>query len=1208
MRFEPFLRPEEIDALIQEEQVSDKEQKRTPEQIKAIYTQGNNLLVSASAGSGKTFVMVERIMDMILRGVTIEQLFISTFTVKAAGELKQRLEKKLLSEISKTSNTALKTYLNQQLIDLQTADIGTMDSFTQKFVMTYGYTMGISPQFRILQDQSEQDILQQDVFESLFRDFMEGPDSLIFQKLVKNFAGNSKDSKPFRQLVSKIYAFSQSTANPKQWLQDKFLKGAKTYTDFSAIPENTVQDILETMFQTADDLQDLTEMENYKQKTAKGTLTAAYEKHLKMIESLRDFANHFDFYFGRDGLGKLAQQVSDILPSGSDVTVNKIKYPIFKNLHGKLADFKHLETILTYQKESLPLLKVLQKFLILFSDQYLQKKLSEDLFEFTDIAHFAIAILEDNETIRQLYQNRYHEVMVDEYQDNNHIQERLLELLSNGHNRFMVGDIKQSIYRFRQADPQIFNQKFKTYQKDSSQGQLIILKENFRSQSEVLDATNSIFMHLMDEAVGEIDYDKDHFLLAGSNKQRVPHPENETEFLLFDEESLGEEENETVEAYDVKMVIKEIIALHNQRQVPLSDITLLVSSRTKNNTIIKAFEEYGIPIVADGGEQNYLKSVEVMVMLDTLRSIDNPLNDYALVALLKSPMFFFNEDELARIALQTKDDEMDSYFYQKLQNSLMSGLPFTEFITQDLYEKIERFLTYFNNWRKLSRRLSLYDLIWKIYDERFYYDYVGALPYGQKAQANLYDLALRANHYEKTGFKGLSRFIHMIDKILDRENDLADVEIIPPQNAVTLMTIHKSKGLEFPYVFILNCDKKFSLADLTTNMILSRDNGIGIKYVADMKEELGEQILPSVLVSMETLPYQINKRELRLATLSEQMRLLYVAMTRAKTKLYLVGKGEKTKLVNKYDGQSEHHHLPVAQREQWLTFQDWILAIQEAFSSQHLAFKTRFMEIGDLTDTHLGQLVIKDIVDKNNQMNNRQSDNIKKALDMLKSVQLLNHQYQAAINLPSVRTPSQLKKLYESLLDVEGVDVISKEVSHSRKYALPNFTQKKKLTGAEIGTGVHELMQSIPLHTSVSKADIVQTLSSLGFDTDLEKQIPVDKIFDFFQSTDLGQLFQRYSSQVYREAPFSMLKEDKLSHEKFVVRGIIDGFILLEEKIILFDYKTDRYEKASDMVKKYKDQMMLYAEALQKAYGKSCIEKYLILLGGQAVEVVEIKG
>lgn len=1208
MTFKPFLTAEAISSLQQKEAQSSKAQKRTPEQIEAIYSYGNNILVSASAGSGKTFVMVERIIDKILRGITVDRLFISTFTVKAAGELKERLEKKISQALQKATDNDLKTYLNEQLLALQTADIGTMDAFTQKLVNQYGYTLGISPTFRIMTDKSEQDLVKNDVFADLFADYMTGQNQDSFRKLVRNFSGNRKDSSAFRGIVYKIYDFSQATDNPKKWLAEVFLKGARTYTDFSAIPDQEVNDFLSCLHDTANHLQDVTDLEDYKQVTAKGTPTANYKKHLNMIEHLHEWAMHFETLYGRDGLGRLAADVADLIPSGPAVTVAGVKYPVFKTLQGRLTGLKHLETIFKYQSESLPLLELLQAFMQDFSEQYLQAKIQENAFEFSDIAHFAIQILEENPDIRELYQDKYHEVMVDEYQDNNHTQERMLELLSNGHNRFMVGDIKQSIYRFRQADPQIFNQKFKDFQEHPEHGKLILLKENFRSQSEVLDATNSVFTHLMDESVGEILYDGMHQLVAGSPAQKEAHPENKTQVLIYDTDDSSElassPEEEQINPNEVKLVAKEIIRLHNEEGVAFEDITLLVSSRTRNDGILQTFEHYGIPLVTDGGEQNYLKSVEVMVMLDTLRALDNPLNDYALVALMRSPMFSFNEDDLARLALQTNEDETRANLYQKLEHALANQGQHAELVTPALRQKLKVFMTCFSKWRDFAKWHSLYDLIWKIYNERFYYDYVGNLPRAEQRQANLYALALRANNFEKTGFKGLSRFIRMIDRVLESENDLADVEVALPKHAVNLMTIHKSKGLEFKYVFILNIDKKFSIQDMMSPLILSRQNGAGIKYLADMREELDTDVFPTVKVSMDTLPYQLNKRELRLATLSEQMRLFYVAMTRAEKKLYLVGKASSEKLVDKYSGKSENNHLPVAEREAFMTFQDWILAIHEAY--KNLPFKVEFVTDEDLTEEKIGQIEVKSAIKPDDLSNNRQSENIAEALDRLEAVEELNAKYQSAINLPSLRTPSQVKKLYEPVMDTDGVDVMAKTDHVKPSFALPDFSKKAKVEATAIGSAMHELMQRISLSQKVTLEDISTALAQVSAEDEVKARIRLENVLDFFENSTLGQLIQQNTDKIYREAPFAMLKEDPESKEKFVVRGIVDAYLLLEDRLVLLDYKTDKYTNSEEIKDRYQGQMALYAEALSKSYHIDQVDKYLVLLGGERLEVVKL--
>lgn len=1199
MSFKSFLTPQEIKELQVLEATSDKAQKRTPEQIQAIYTYGHNILVSASAGSGKTFVMVERIVDKLLRGVSIKALFISTFTVKAAGELRERLEKELKKAIRNTDDELLRQHLSQQLVDLPVADIGTMDAFTQKLVSEYGYLLGISPQFRILTDKSEQDVMQQDIYQDLFTSYMSGKDHLLFDRLVRNFSIGRKDDKGFQDAVKRIYQFIQSTANPRRWMEDVFMLSAREQSQTRVLPDEMIQGFLDSISMTADALEDITNLPDYKQTTAKGAPTATYKKHQVMIIQLREWVADFSIHYGKEGLGRLALEVSELLPSSSEITVAGIKYPVFKELQAQLSEFRHLDTILDYQPETLPLLDLLKSFVLDFQAQYFERKKAENAFEFADISHLAIAILENDADVRQSYQNRFHEVMVDEYQDTNHTQEAMLDLLSNGHNRFMVGDIKQSIYRFRQADPQLFNQKFKDYQQPDSQGELILLKENFRSQNEVLKATNSIFSRLMDEAVGEITYDDKHQLVAGSAGQMVANPKNETEYLIYDTDKVSDDTEQLISKGEVELVIKEIIRLHQEEGVAFKDITLLVASRSRNKAILSAFERHGIPLVTDGGQQNYLQSLEVMVMLDTLRTINNPLNDYPLIALLKSPMFQLTEDDLTRLSLQGQR----MAFYHKLHLAQTKTGKEPDLITDTLMSKIDRFMSTLTQWRDYSKINRLHDLIWKIYQDRLYYDHVGAMSNGEKRQANLYALALRADSFEKTGFKGLSRFISMIDRILASQNDLADVEIPVPKDAVNLMTIHKSKGLQFKYVFVLNMDKPFDRPDEMAPLILSRHKGIGIKYVADMKERFADSTdLPHVKVSMNTLSYQFNQHEAKLARLSEHMRLLYVAMTRAEQKLYLVGKGSREKLENKYSNESKGGRLTVKARETMTSFQDWFLAIFEAFPSADLGIKLSYVTDADLTTEQIGQLQPVLPIKIDDLTENRQSDTIKRALDMMESVDCLNQTYEKAIKLPTVRTPSQVKAYYEPVLETEGMDIIEKKPLKA-SFTLPDFSNKVKVTGAAKGSALHELMQRLPLEQEVTLDIIQSTLDEVKADDNVKESLDLTHVKAFF-TTDLGQTIQKHLDRLHREAPFAMLHPDKESGESFVMRGIIDGYLLFDDKIVLFDYKTDRFEHSGELKERYKGQMALYAQALRQAYGIEKVETYLVLLGGKELEVV----
>ncbi len=1214
MVFETFLSQEDIRQLQAAELASDKEQKRTPEQIEAIYTHGQNVLVSASAGSGKTFVMVQRILDKLKRGIGIDQLFISTFTVKAAGELKERIEKNLNETIAQTKDMDLRRHLSAQLADLTKADIGTMDAFTQKLVTTYGYSLGISPQFRILQDETEKLTMKKEVFSQLFAAYIEADDSGLFRQLVRNFSGNRKDNSGFRDVVYQVHNFSQSTSNPTEWLKKKAVQ-ADLYSQ-AAVEEEIGQGLKDRIL------------------TSLGEAAGFFSHHLEWgradFGSGKYFANVEEvvgLLSGLDNLtsDQLLERVENILlindqsrgkgltnsnrPKDEHIIAFKEEYnagksQIVTGLRDLVQEVYELNLLKDYQAQALPLLEMLRDFVLDFAQAYLDLKIKEAAFEFGDIGHFAIRILEENADIRQYFQEKYHEVMVDEYQDNNHSQERMLDLLSNGHNRFMVGDIKQSIYRFRQADPMIFQGKFELYQKNPEAGKLILLKENFRSQIEVLDATNAIFTRLMDKEVGEIKYDETHSLVAGSPRQKIAQPHHEMEYLIFDQQDATGSSSESADdspltAGEIEVVAKEIIRLHNDEGVAFKDITLLVQKRTHNDLIMSIFEKHGIPLVADGGAASYLQSLEVMIMLDTLRVINNPLNDYALVAVLKSPMFNFDEDQLARISLQTGR----GFFYQKLELAQSGKGSHPELIGPDFRKKVQDFLAILDSWRAFAKLHSIYDLIWKIFNEKFYYDYVAALPNGSKRQANLYALGLRANQFEKTGYKGLARFIAMIDRAIANDKDLADVQEFLPQDAVQLMTIHKSKGLEFQYVFLIHIDKRFNLEDHYQSVIISRKNGLGIQYLANLKDRVNSP-LPQVRVLMNTLPYQANLQELKIANLSEQMRLLYVAMTRAEKKLYLVGKGNADKLAERYDGRAEKGVLATSSRENMATFQDWILAVDAAFSGENLHFKKIFVTAEDVTPEKIGQLEVKHILEGSKVQEFRQTDDIAQALEQLFSVQELNARYQAAIDLPSLRTPSQIKKLYEPVLSQEGMEVMEK-YRPKLSFDLPDFSKKARVTGAQVGSAVHELMQRLDLSWLVTEDTVNQALQAVQAEQAVKERIDIQKILAFFD-TALGQEILSNTDKLYREAPFASLETDPLSQEQFVLRGIIDGYLLYDEHIVLFDYKTDQYDQPDQLRERYQGQMQLYAQALKKAYGIPRVDCHLILLGGEKIDVVAV--
>ncbi|MFQ6322630.1 helicase-exonuclease AddAB subunit AddA [Lactococcus garvieae] len=1183
------------------------EVKLTPEQEEAIYSQGHNILVSASAGSGKTFVMANRIVEKIKSGIDIESLFISTFTKKAAAELRMRLEKDLKKASYKSQDSVEKQRIKLALQKLPHADIGTMDSFTQKLLRENFNRVDIDPNFRILADQTESDLLKQEVFDDLVEQYLSEQteiketakiDKKTFEKLVKNFS-KDRNIKGFQSVVYTVYNFASATENPENWLKNEFLKGFDFYQRFSDLPESFSQDVALQLEAFILDLQKVLAEKNLTGKTLeKAQIVVDNQEHLLGSLARRDYLQFTEIFrsldFSRWSLKKdeiLAESFKSVIGTKTDPGL----------VRDFLEKIKHLSTIEKYQPEARVLAENLQKFVLYFYDVYLERKRSENAFEYSDIAHFAIKILEENPDVTMAYRNKYSEIMIDEYQDTSHVQEAMLRLLSkNGDgsdNLFMVGDIKQSIYGFRLADPRLFLKKYTAYADETNPNQLIRLKENFRSRGEVLSFTNEVFKHLMDEEVGEMIYGKEEELVQGN---LVDYPEQlEENFypeLLLYEEDTSEDESEQMSDGEIKVVaqqIKELIA--SDENLEYKDIALLVRSKSQNNKIEDILKAYDIPVVLDEGRVDFLKSLEVTLILDVLRAIDNPLYDIPLVATLRSPMFNFTEDELTRISLNAGSD---TRFWQKLQ------LNDSELINKALKTKIASFLEKFTEWRKLVNEVPIHELLWKIYTETYYMDYVGALPNGEMRQANLHALSVRAESYESSGYKGLFRFIKMIDKFMEQNNDLASVNIKLPQNAVRVMTFHKSKGLEFDVVFLMNLQTKFNQKDLRDSVILTRENGLGMKYTADLKNESAvETDFPYALVKMETLPYLVNKDLKRNAMLSEEMRVLYVAFTRAKKKLYMVGKIKQKELEKYGEAKLEKGILPLKYRQAANGYQHWLLALQKAHK---LPMKFKVIKADDLQGVDKKFTVYPDF--KKLAEDAKKFDKVMDSLSDVKQARaILDYQYPkaAATKLSSIQTPSQVKKRsYEKQLELGNV-LPSSEYERVKQLDMLDLGQHK-ITAAEIGSATHSFMQYADF-SRPNLFDFQQTLDQMDLLDEVKNKIDLPKILTLFD-TDFGKVLVDNVERTTKEAPFSMLKTDEVAQEQYIVRGICDGFIKFEDKIILFDYKTDYFRnkaQIAEIKKNYEVQMELYAEALRKAYHVNQVDKYLILLGGPQRVVVE---
>ena len=1205
------LSDQEID-LLQQAEIG-KEMPKTPEQIEAIYRTGTNILVSASAGSGKTFVMTERIINLILNGVSLKNLFISTFTNKAAAELKLRLDKKIRETRAHERSFEEIHLLTAALQDLSTADIGTMDSFTLKFLKENFYLKNLDPTFRLLVDSTEQEVIKRDIFDQLVEEHLADQGIISQERFIQVMNNFSSDRKidAFYSVLNKINTFADSLENPIDWLENDFLNGFSTYQSFTDLPDtftNGLQESLQEIYRAL--------LENL----SSGVITGPAK-----INNTEEFLANFEYLYdclGQKQFQKFAefyrQMKFQFVPNANNkdnrdevleaqklslktlITTNKARLDQF------IEAIKHQDIIEKYHQPASALTHDLQVIALAFYQRYHDYKLKNACLEYADVTHLTIEILQENEVLRKVYQTQYFEVMVDEYQDTNHLQEAMLRLLSNGKNSFMVGDVKQSIYGFRLADPSLFMSKYEAYQQPDADGKLIRLKENFRSYPEVINFTNQIFEHLMDKKIGEMVYGPEEKLVVGNPKlAQETSPDLTAELLIYkDEKSVSSETDDAVSTDELVVTAQAIRQLLSKGTQP-KDIVILVRSKTNNAEIERVLQSFDIPVVLDEGKMNYLQAMEVLVMLDVLRAIDNPLFDVSFVALLKSPLFDFSENDLAIISLQASNDVnfYDKYQKARCQNGLKADL-----IDTTLSVKLQNFENTFSKWCQLAHQESLHSLIWEIYRDTHYYDYVGGMKNGQLRQANLAALADRAATYESSGYKGLFQFIKMIDNFMDSKNDLAAVNIALPSDAVRVMTIHKSKGLEFPYVFILNVNKKFNTKDLSSDLILSRKNGAGISFLADFKKEIDTEF-PYAMVKMTTLPQMANALEKEYQALAEEMRMLYVAFTRAVKKIYMVGKVDASKLDE--DNQfiayqtaafNANGILDDTLRQSSQGYLNWVLGVYQATTVKKASgLKVRVVEDDDLKDMvpvdQKNQLSFETLIAESKQYDDAMAtiEEVKLAKQILDSADKLNDKYTVGINLPTIQTPSQIKKRYEHLISEQ--DVV---VSNHQKYSQFEFLKTdKKVSPTELGSAVHELMQSLDF-SNVTRETLSQTIESLTVRDEVKQKIKVDQILSLFD-TDFGQMMVTHHKSMTREAPFSMLKTDQASGEQYVIRGIIDGFIKLADKIILFDYKTDHFtnlEAIPEIKARYQMQMSLYEESLTTAFKQEKIEQYLILLGG----------
>ncbi|WP_086347920.1 helicase-exonuclease AddAB subunit AddA [Candidatus Enterococcus clewellii] len=1233
----------------------------TDNQWQAIFDEGQNILVSASAGSGKTTVLVRRVIEKIKSGTDIDRLLVVTYTEAAAREMKERIQAELQKALTQETDPQQKQHFVRQLSLLPTASISTLHSFCLSVIRRFYYLIDMDPVFRLLTDETEMLLLKEDVWDDLRERLYEQEEESFYQ-LTSNFSNDRTDD-GLTNLVFSLYEFAKANPDPEEWLIDL----PKSYQIDGDIGESSLyQDTLkppaiESLQMTIDRYEKMLELSVGQEKMEK--VAALAQKELdwtkqfcqRLSDNELEAAYQLTEVLGFDRfptvrvpeLKEVMEQIK-ALREQNKKTLKEITASLFTLAPKKMKEIMDQAAVVVRN-----MAEVGKQFMT----DYGNEKLRKGLVDFNDLEHFTLAILSNREGSEWLpteastyFRSKFDEVLVDEYQDINRLQESILFWLrrpeNNEGNLFMVGDVKQSIYSFRLADPSLFIEKYTRYGQQED-GKRIVLAENFRSRSNVLDFTNLVFEQLMDERVGQIPYDKDAQLVNGFH-QFLEADDYTTEVLIYEKKKSQEvedgflldpelqiEDKTEGELHMTALKIRELIdrgyliydkKLKESRPVRYQDIVLLTPTKKNNLTILDIFKRFDIPLQVNDA-QNYFQATEIRTMISLLQLIDNPYQDIPLAAVLRSPMVGLKETELVNVRLAKKE----GLYYEAFLAFNKQTKPSNN--VQKTIDKTRAFADQLELWRELARRVSLSELIWKIYQDTAYLDYVGGMPAGQQRQANLYALVDRAANYEKTSFRGLFQFIRFIEKMQEKDKDLAEPVILEDENAVRVMTIHASKGLEFPVVFLLDMTKEFNLSDLKERCIFDDRLGAGIRF---LEEE--------TRILYDTLPYLALKQIKMNKLLSEEMRKLYVGLTRAEQKLILIGSYNDREAAWKEWGKAKDVETLVLPQESRLqgksSLMNWIGMTlirhndAEKFNDFYQASKVTELQ------NHPGRFTISFMDDQ--QMETgfsmlQQSADIETApvqssekedqVLLTRGLKRLNfdYPYQLAAQTTNYQSVSEIKRIFEDpddrsigKLEIGDSQARSTQgIVHrmaSQELSRPSFLQEVQQPAAvEIGTATHHLLQLIDL----SKEPTLESLQALLDELVSQKliaektgsRIDLTKILDFFQS-ELGRMLLAHPDRVRREQPFSMLLDaeeiikdyPEKSDDELLIHGIIDGYIELDEECILFDYKTDYIRNVNDpselekIVKRYRGQLKLYKQALSLTIDKPVTHVYMVLL------------
>lgn len=1226
----------------------------TDDQWKAIMAKGQDILVAAAAGSGKTAVLVERIINKIVSeedSINVDELLVVTFTNASAAEMRHRIGEALDKAINANPKSV---HLRKQLSLLNKASISTLHSFCLEMVRKYYYLLDIDPSFRIA-DDTEAQLLRDEVLEDLFEEEYGREGNDAFFSLVDTFTNDRSDT-ALQDIIRDLYDFARSNPSPDEYLDSIIeMYNVDENSDIEQMP--FVQSLLQDMDLQLKGAKQLLEYGLELTKFPGGPAPRAenFIADLHVVQTLMEakkdswetlYEAMQSWSFGRAKNCKGDEYDSELIEKAKKLRDKAKK--IIQDLQDELFSRKP-ESFLRDMKEMKQHIETLVYIVKEFSIRFNQIKTEKGLVDFADLEHFCLEILSEKSADGKLTpsdaaiacRNQFKEVLVDEYQDVNMVQEAILQLVTLDSelagNLFMVGDVKQSIYRFRLAEPNLFLGKYNRFEKNGEDAGLRIdLARNFRSRKEVLHGTNYIFKQIMGVSVGEIEYDEAAELKAGA-----PYPEDDSypiELTVIDLEGTEEEETQgdeqegfdaaelaqsQLEARFMAAKIKEIISerkdVYNPktksgRPAGYRDIVILLRSMTWAPQIMEEFKQQGIPVYANLST-GYFEATEVSIMMSLLKIIDNPYQDIPLAAVLRSPIVGLTEEELSQIRIHHKK----ASFYEAMV-SFCNNKPAMEH--ESLYEKVRPFFDQLMGWRVMARQGSLSELIWQLYRETRFYDFVGGMPGGKQRQANLRAFYDRARQYEATSFRGLFRFLRFIERMRDRGDDLGAARALGEQeDVVRLMTIHSSKGLEFPFVFIAGLGRNFNTMDLKKAYMLDKEYGFAAKYVNAEKR-----------ISYPSLPQIAFKRKKKMEMLSEEMRVLYVALTRAKEKLYLVSSVKKAeKKVNQWLQSAENPNwlLNEFDRASATSFLDWIGPALVRHKDYDCSVSPLISsDITDHPSTWHVQIINSEAVANLVEVIESEKDTYlqmvfsgeevpvqspfkRKVLDQLS----WKYSHLEASQSRSKQSVSEVKRQKEIISQEDGGLELIKPFKKPL-FNRPQFMQEKSLSPAERGTAMHMVMQHISFKEHVTVNSIAAKMDEMVTKELLtvEQRTAIDpSLIEQFFHTDLGRRMIQ-AREMNREIPFSIsLPASEIypgwkdEEESVLIQGIIDCLFEDEHGFVLVDYKTDqitgRFNGGIDEAKtvladRYRVQINMYAKALEQILKRDIQERYLFFFDG----------